>query len=819
MWPDYQFSQDNIMVTRRWETKGMLDAWAFYKLERFNYDFAEDEEKHAFRKTMSRIIDNAKSEGQILMLPTVAKADEPIDQWASMSKAYDIGAFVTKYYDRQKKVLRDRYSARYQPYLIVNLYEVEIEDEFNRIANRYTGDNFKDRLINGSKDLWNRYLKTIEGNAWISQADWQEILNKEKSLKNRLSRFCRLDACDQKEIEWLVARNLYKGIGEPKLLSELRDWTIPFEVQDDLYRPTRTLRFLMNGDTEFKNRHVEVKQLAGTAYQMYFTLSEIPTDGLEFPGQEFLYHALQAEYPVDISVKFKPIKDKKVRKKLKNIRLDIDDQEEMSGDSSDDQFNDVQEFESEIKKSSESVMMASFSFGLNSHNLEELQENADNFMSHMETCNVQVVNPFGDQERHFVDFLPCTSLVVAEDFHHCCFPDAIAGGMANASMNVGDPYGIYIGWNGSLGAPVFTQYPLLPSHGMSGGAAAFGPPGSGKSVVMNLKGIETVYHGGRALFFDPKGDRTFWDKAIPGLQGKASVANFGGKEAESDRGKFDPFRLYPDNPMKAMSIFSDSWQFLLDLEAGDMRVTALEESAQLLKEMPMDERNTSALLDRYQDIYKKEQVTKPEYGQLYRQIKAKADHPLVGLLVGNGSEIPFSTDYLLTVIQVHGLSFPDPEAGGNMDLSSEQRISLACFMGIMGFAFKFLEQRDILNFVGLDEIWSISRIPKGKQFVSKLNREGRALKNLVFMATQEPQDLKGLEQYLNNIYIYKQKGTKNAGDACDMLGIPNTEANRSTVLSLEKYHCLFRDQHERVSQVRIEITDPDLLKAFDTTPI
>ncbi len=819
MWPDYQFIQDNIVITRRYEKRNKLDAFAFFKMEKFNYDFAEDSEKHMFRNKINRLIAVGEGPGQLLMLPTLTHADEAIKIWNQKSKAHDIRDFVDKYYQRQMNHLRNRYSAEYQPYLIINLYSVDLDDQISQEIKHFSGDSLKERMVNGAKDIWNRYVKTVEGSAYISLSDWLDIKNKEKSIHNRLSQYVQLERCDLKQIEWLISRNFWKGIGEPKLLSSMRDWTTSFEVEDDLYRPTRSLRFLMNGEIDFKSRHVEVNQLAGTGYQMYFTLSEIPDEGLEFPGEEFLYHALQVDLPIEFSVKWKPLKDKKVRRKIKNIRLDMDDQEEISGEFNDDQFSDVIEFEKEIKRSSDQVVLTTFSFGLYSHDLEELQRNSHTFISHMDSGNVKVVNPFGDQERGFVDFLPCTPIVLADDYQHYCFPKAIAGGMPNASMNIGDSHGIYIAWHGSLAAPVYTQYPLLPSRGMSGGAAMFGPPGSGKSVLMNLLGVETVYHGGRALFFDPKGDRTFWDRNIPGLQGRASVANFGGDEALQDRGRFDPFRLYPENLMRAMSIFTDLWSFLLDLEAGDMRVTALEESAQILRDMPIDERHTRGLLDRYEEVYQREKVTKEEYGKLVRQIRAKADHPLVGLLVGDGTEKPFTTDDLLTVIQVHGLSFPDPDAGANVELSSEQRISLASFMGIMGFAFKFLEKRNVLNFVGLDEVWSISRIAKGKQFISKLLREGRALQNLIALATQQPSDTAGMEQYLSHMFVYRQKGIQNAKDACQMLGIPDSEQNQHVVNSLPQYNCLFRDQYDRVAQIRVEITDPDLMKAFDTNPI
>lgn len=818
MWPDIQFAQDNIVITRRWEERGAIDAWAFYELEKFNYDFAEDSSKENFRNRLTRIIAASGVQGHILMVPTLTHADQAIDAWSQQSTAYSIREFTDYYYTKQRKSMATRYSAEYSPYLILNLFSSEVEDEVARAIGRFQGDTMKERIVHGAKDIWNRYLSKVEGTSFIGETEWRQIVNKEKSMLSRLRQFCGMEKCGIRAIEWLTTRNFWKGIGEPKLLSSIRDWSSSFEVDDGLFRPTRSLKFLLNGEADFKSRHVEVKQLAGTAFQMYFTLAEIPKEGLDFPGEEFLYHALQVDFPVEISVKWKPMNDKTVRRNINNIRLDIDDQTDMSGKFASSQYEEVSELEEEIKHSRDQVVKCSFSFGINSYDLTTLQENGIRFISHMESGKVIVVNPFGDQERGFVDFLPCTPLVVAEDYRHFCFPEAIAGGMPNASMNIGDPYGIYLGWTGSLAAPVFTQFPLLPKQNMSGGAAAFGPPGSGKSVLMDLVGIETVYHGGRSLFFDPKGDRTNWDRAIPGLLSKASVANFGGNEAEKDRGRFDPFRLYPDKLMRAMSIFTDLWSFQLDLEAGDMRVTALEESTRILGDMPLDERHTSGLLDRYEDLYKKESVTRSEYGQLVRQIRAKADNPLVGLMVGNGSEKPFTTSDLLTVIQVHGLTFPDPEAGAQVSLSSEQRVSLGCFMGIMGFAYKFLETRDILNFVGLDEVWQVSRIAQGQQFVNKLLREGRALQNLIFLATQQPTDLKGMEQYLSNIYMYKQKGEENASDACRMLGIPDTEGNRQFMMTLPQYNCLFKDQNERVAQIRVEVTDSDLMRAFNTNP-
>lgn len=93
-----------------------------------------------------------------------------------------------------------------------------------------------------------------------------------------------------------------------------------------------------------------------------------------------------------------------------------------------------------------------------------------------------------------------------------------------------------------------------------------------------------VLYGGYGLIIDPKGERSHWETAMVALRGLITIVTLG--PDETDRGKLDPYIMYPDNMSEANELALNVLSDLLAIDPKSDENTILIESMQKINQFP-----------------------------------------------------------------------------------------------------------------------------------------------------------------------------------------------------------------------------------------
>jgi hypothetical protein len=120
---------------------------------------------------------------------------------------------------------------------------------------------------------------------------------------------------------------------------------------------------------------------------------------------------------------------------------------------------------------------------------------------------------------------------------------------------------------------------------------------------------------------------------------------------------------------------------------------------------------------------------------------------------------------------------------------------------------------------GFDEAHFLLSDSAGRRLIEVLNRMGRSLNVTPILATQTLAETAELDNLLGVRCVFGMESEREAATALELLGLDGDDGRlRTTLTGFRSGRCLMRDYAGRVGRVQIDLVDPLLLAALDTTP-
>ena len=683
-------------------------------------------------------------------------------------------------------------------------------------------------------------LKNIKKSAWLTFKEFLHEVNHtlmndfvsmpndeinrymkmEKLLENKISRRFKVRRLEINDFGYLM-EHLYgrDGVAYEDYEYQLPKKKLRRETQIkyyDLIRPTRCV-------IEESQRYLRLEHEDKESYVSYFTVNAIVGE-LDFPSSEiFYFQQQQFTFPVDTSMNVEIVENRKalttVRNKKKELK-DLDNHAYQAGSETSsnvvDALDSVDELETDLDQSKESMYKLSYVIRVSAPDLDELKRRCDEVKDFYDDLNVKLVRPAGDMLGLHSEFLPASKRYI-NDYVQYVKSDFLAGLGFGATQQLGETTGIYMGYSVDTGRNVYLQ-PSLASQGVKGTvtnalASAFvGSLGGGKSFCNNLLVYYSVLFGGQTVILDPKAERGNWKETLPEIAHEINIVNL--TSDKDNAGLLDPFVIMK-NVKDAESLAIDILTFLTGISSRDG-----EKFPVLRKAVRSVTQSDSRGLLHVIDELRREDT--PISRNIADHIDSFTDYDFAHLLFSDGTvENAISLDNQLNIIQVADLVLPDKDTTFE-EYTTIELLSVSMLIVISTFALDFIHSdRSIFKIVDLDEAWAFLNVAQGETLSNKLVRAGRAMQAGVYFVTQSSGDV-AKESLKNNIglkFAFRSTDINEIKQTLEFFGIDkDDENNQKRLRDLENGQCLLQDLYGRVGVVQIHPVFEELLHAFDTRP-
>lgn len=671
------------------------------------------------------------------------------------------------------------------------------------------------------KEFLNEVNHTLM-NDFISMPDDEinRYMKMEKLLENKISRRFKFRRLDKNDFGYLI-EHIY---GRDGVAYEDYEYSLPKKKlkkatlikQYDLIRPTRCL-------VEESQRYLRLEHEDSESFVSYFTVNAIVGE-LDFPSSEiFYFQQQQFTFPVDTSMNVEIVGNRKalstVRNKKKELK-DLDNHAYQSGSETSsnvvDALDSVDELETDLDQSKESMYKLSYVIRVSAPDLDELKRRCDEVKDFYDDMNVKLVRPAGDMLGLHSEFLPASKRYI-NDYVQYVKSDFLAGLGFGATQQLGENTGIYIGYSVDTGRNVYLQ-PSLASQGIKGTvtnalASAFvGSLGGGKSFCNNLIVYYSVLFGGQAVILDPKSERGNWKETLPEIAHEINIVNL--TSDKENAGLLDPFVIMK-NVKDAESLAIDILTFLTGISSRDgEKFPVLRKAVRAVTQS--DQRGLLHVID---ELRREDTAIARNIAD---HIDSFTDYDFAHLLFSDGTvKNAISLDNQLNIIQVADLVLPDKDTTFE-EYTTIELLSVAMLIVISTFALDFIHSdRSIFKIVDLDEAWAFLNVAQGETLSNKLVRAGRAMQAGVYFVTQSSGDV-SKESLKNNIglkFAFRSTDINEIKQTLEFFGIDkDDENNQKRLRDLENGQCLLQDLYGRVGVVQIHPVFEELLHAFDTRP-
>ena len=791
------------------------ECFAYYELLPYNYSFLSPEQKYqvhdSFRQLIAQNRDGKIHALQISTESSIRAAQERSKQEVT-GKLKDVACAKI---DAQTEALISMIGENQVDYrffigfkLLVNEQEVTMK-QFRREAKTAVSD----FLHEVNHKLMGDFVSMSNEEIWRFQ-------KMEKLLESKISRRFKVRRLNKDDFGYLI-EHLY---GQTGTAYEDYEYYLPkkrFQEETlvkyyDLIKPTRCL-------IEENQRYLKIEQEDGTVYAAYFTINSIVGE-LDFPSSEiFYYQQQQFTFPIDTSMNVEIVTNRKALSTVRNKKKELKDLDNHAWQNDSetstnvvDALDSVNELESTLDQSKESMYKLSYVVRVTAPDLEELKRRCNEVKDFYDDLNVKLVRPFGDMLGLHGEFLPASKRYL-NDYIQYVTSDFLAGLGFGATQMLGEPEGIYIGYSLDTGRNVYLK-PALASQGVKGTvtnalASAFvGSLGGGKSFCNNLLVYYSVLFGGQAVILDPKSERGNWKETLPEIAEEINIVNI--TSDSSNQGLLDPYVIMKD-VKDAESLAIDILTFLTGISSRDgEKFPVLRKAVRTVSQ-----NQNHGLLQVIEELRKEDTAVSRNIAD---HIESFTDYDFAQLLFSDGSvENAISLDNQLNIIQVADLVLPDKDTTFE-EYTTIELLSVSILIVISTFALDFIHSdRSIFKIVDLDEAWAFLNVAQGETLSNKLVRAGRAMNAGVYFVTQSSGDV-SKESLKNNIglkFAFRSTDTNEIKQTLEFFGLDSEdENNQKRLRDLENGQCLMQDLYGRVGVVQIHPVFVELLHAFDTRP-
>ena len=791
------------------------EVFAYYELIPYNYSFLSAEQKFIVHDSFRQLIAQSR-EGKIHALQIATESS--IRSMQEQSKKLVTGKLKEVAYqkiDEQTEALVSMIGDNQVDYRFFLGFKLMVTEEQLNLKNikKSAWLTFTEFLHEVNHTLMNDFVS-------MPNDEINRYMKMEKLLENKISRRFKVRRLEINDFGYLM-EHLYgrDGIAYEDYAYQLPKKKLNKETlikYYDLIRPTRCV-------IEESQRYLSLEHEDKESYVSYFTVNAIVGE-LDFPSSEiFYFQQQQFTFPVDTSMNVEIVENRKalttVRNKKKELK-DLDNHAYQAGSETSsnvvDALDSVDELETDLDQSKESMYKLSYVIRVSAPDLDELKRRCDEVKDFYDDLNVKLVRPAGDMLGLHSEFLPASKRYI-NDYVQYVKSDFLAGLGFGATQQLGETTGIYMGYSVDTGRNVYLQ-PSLASQGVKGTvtnalASAFvGSLGGGKSFCNNLLVYYAVLFGGQALLLDPKSERGNWKETLPEIAHEINIVNL--TSDKDNAGLLDPFVIMK-NVKDAESLAIDILTFLTGISSRDG-----EKFPVLRKAVRSVTQSDSRGLLHVIDELRREDT--PISRNIADHIDSFTDYDFAHLLFSDGTvENAISLDNQLNIIQVADLVLPDKDTTFE-EYTTIELLSVSMLIVISTFALDFIHSdRSIFKIVDLDEAWAFLNVAQGETLSNKLVRAGRAMQAGVYFVTQSSGDV-SKESLKNNIglkFAFRSTDINEIKQTLEFFGIDkDDENNQKRLRDLENGQCLLQDLYGRVGVVQIHPVFEELLHAFDTRP-
>ena len=791
------------------------EVFAYYELIPYNYSFLSAEQKFIVHDSFRQLIAQSR-EGKIHALQVATESS--IRSMQEQSKKLVTGKLKEVAYqkiDEQTEALVSMIGDNQVDYRFFLGFKLMVTEEQLNLKNikKSAWLTFKEFLHEVNHTLMNDFVS-------MPNDEINRYMKMEKLLENKISRRFKVRRLEINDFGYLM-EHLY---GRDGIAYEDYDYQLPKKNYKketlikyyDLIRPTRCV-------IEESQRYLRLEHEDKESYVSYFTVNAIVGE-LDFPSSEiFYFQQQQFTFPVDTSMNVEIVENRKalttIRNKKKELK-DLDNHAYQAGSETSsnvvDALDSVDELETDLDQSKESMYKLSYVIRVSAPDLDELKRRCDEVKDFYDDLNVKLVRPAGDMLGLHSEFLPASKRYI-NDYVQYVKSDFLAGLGFGATQQLGETTGIYMGYSVDTGRNVYLQ-PSLASQGVKGTvtnalASAFvGSLGGGKSFCNNLLVYYSVLFGGQAVILDPKSERGNWKETLPEIAHEINIVNL--TSDKDNAGLLDPFVIMK-NVKDAESLAIDILTFLTGISSRDG-----EKFPVLRKAVRSVTQSDSRGLLHVIDELRREDT--PIARNIADHIDSFTDYDFAHLLFSDGTvENAISLDNQLNIIQVADLVLPDKDTTFE-EYTTIELLSVSMLIVISTFALDFIHSdRSIFKIVDLDEAWAFLNVAQGETLSNKLVRAGRAMQAGVYFVTQSSGDV-SKESLKNNIglkFAFRSTDINEIKQTLEFFGIDkDDENNQKRLRDLENGQCLLQDLYGRVGVVQIHPVFEELLHAFDTRP-
>ena len=791
------------------------EVFAYYELIPYNYSFLSAEQKFIVHDSFRQLIAQSR-EGKIHALQIATESS--IRSMQEQSKKLVTGKLkevACQKIDEQTEALVSMIGDNQVDYRFFLGFKLMVTEEQLNLKNikKSAWLTFTEFLHEVNHTLMNDFVS-------MPNDEINRYMKMEKLLENKISRRFKVRRLETNDFGYLI-EHLYgrDGVAYEDYEYQLPKKKLRRETQIkyyDLIRPTRCV-------IEESQRYLRLEHEDKESYVSYFTVNAIVGE-LDFPSSEiFYFQQQQFTFPVDTSMNVEIVENRKalttVRNKKKELK-DLDNHAYQAGSETSsnvvDALDSVDELETDLDQSKESMYKLSYVIRVSAPDLDELKRRCDEVKDFYDDLNVKLVRPAGDMLGLHSEFLPASKRYI-NDYVQYVKSDFLAGLGFGATQQLGETTGIYMGYSVDTGRNVYLQ-PSLASQGVKGTvtnalASAFvGSLGGGKSFCNNLLVYYAVLFGGQAVILDPKAERGNWKETLPEIAHEINIVNL--TSDKDNAGLLDPFVIMK-NVKDAESLAIDILTFLTGISSRDG-----EKFPVLRKAVRSVTQSDSRGLLHVIDELRREDT--PISRNIADHIDSFTDYDFAHLLFSDGTvENAISLDNQLNIIQVADLVLPDKDTTFE-EYTTIELLSVSMLIVISTFALDFIHSdRSIFKIVDLDEAWAFLNVAQGETLSNKLVRAGRAMQAGVYFVTQSAYDV-SKESLKNNIglkFAFRSTDINEIKQTLEFFGIDkDDENNQKRLRDLENGQCLLHDLYGRVGVVQIHPVFEELLHAFDTRP-
>jgi hypothetical protein len=652
----------------------------------------------------------------------------------------------------------------------------------------------------------------------ISARRLDALEGQQAKIHHRILDYLDCEPAASHELQWLIRRSFHRGVADPLLDERFMPQALVLDAPDEQgglrFRPLEVdMLRLFDCPINIEQRSLRIETELGESHQAFLCLGALP-EVVPFPSRraELLFAPLEAvEFPVDaaFSARYVP-NDQAVRLvRRRVIDADVMFEEESRGDhgpssSTAERPHAARELEQYLTGGDHPPLLrGSVSLCVSAPSAEELENRIDHLRR--EFGSVKLHRPLGDQLRLFVGHLPGQPSRVA-DYDDYFTVEQFGAMVPVATHAVGAPVGPYIGHT-ITGARQPVLYDPTEASRTSRAPATLlaGTLGSGKTLCMELIMYQAFLAGSAICDIDPKGDHAL--ERLPGVAEHMEIIELSADERY--RGMLDPLRIAPKDTREDLAV-----NFLLGV----------------LPEPVPPEWQTEIRLA-VQSVVAAEGTS---CGDVVAELARGGDHArdaarALGIHSASGlarlgfanseSAPPEAGSKQVTSIRIRNLTLPLPGTP-RAELLEDERVGQAILHLLAVYALALTSADPKRHAVlGFDEAWVLLSDSAGRALVDRISRLGRAQNVTPLLASQVLSDVDELDGLIGAAFCFGVETEREARKALRLLRLDeDDEAMRQRLMSYRRGRCLMRDFDGRVSPVQIDLVDPGLLEALDTTP-